>query len=161
MCPDVRSAPPNLLVAMRALTADEWRYPLIAVGLCGMIFVALLLSVPRWGRLLLMRRMLTPPLLLAATAYLFALYDHWSDMVVSWSSRIHSQPGFLPCQISQVDGLFYQKRSASLVVWFAAIAALFLSYATLTRALELHRAVRDVHKAHKRREGWPPVTDMP
>ncbi len=160
MCLDVHSAPPNLLIAMSALTADEWRYPLIAVGLCGVLFAALLLSVPRWGRLLLMRRMLTPPLLLAATAYLFALHDHWGNMAVSWSSRIRSQPGFLPCQISQVDDLFYQTRSATIIVWFAAIAALFLSYATLDRALELHRAVRDVHKAHTRREGWPPVTDM-
>ncbi len=153
MCPDVRSAPPNLLIAMSALTTAEWRYPLIAVGLCGVLYAALLLSVPRWGRLLLMRRMIVPPMLLSATAYLFALHDHWGAMAVSWSSRILSQPGLLPCQITQVDHLFSQTANASSVVFYAGIVALFLTLATLQRTTELHRAVRDVHKAHKRREG--------
>lgn len=49
MCPDVHSAPPNLLIAMSALTTDEWLYPLLAVGLCGVVFALLLLSVPQWG----------------------------------------------------------------------------------------------------------------
>lgn len=113
------------------------------------------------GRLLLMRRMLAAPILLAMTAYLFTLSDNWRAIALNWSGQILSQPGIHPCQISQIDHLFYQARNGASILWFAGIATMFLSYATFSRALELHRAVRDVHKAQKRRESWPPVTDMP
>lgn len=149
MCPDLEAAPPNVLLAMSLLTTDEWLFPLVALCSCGLFSALLLWRIPQWAQASLVRRLCAGSLMLVIAAYLHALSDSWGQLLVGWHSQRLSQPGFMTCQLTQLDSEFYRAESTSEWATMMMLALIFLAGLVLAGALKLHRTARAAQRLQK------------
>lgn len=142
MCPDLNIAPPDVLIAIASFSVSDWLYPACALLVCIALFALLLWRAPRWACKWLIRRFSAVSILLIAAAFLYSLAGRWDRLLLDWHGRVIFQPGFLLCQLSQLDTEYYRTETASLLLSVIMYALIVLAGIILYRAMRLYRVAR-------------------
>jgi len=137
MCPSLDSSPPDVLAAIFTLPPSLWRYPLVMLLGCAILFTVLLWRTPQWAQGPLVRRFSIVTIMLVTAMYLYTLGVRWGDVLTTWHNQVMQRSGFLTCQLTQLDSEYYQAMRTSQMVDIIMVALLFLAGLIGSRALRL------------------------
>lgn len=139
MCPHLTSSPPDVVAAMLSPSIYQWIAPFLILSGCGLLFAMLVWLAPRWARGALALRFSVVALLLSGAGYSYALGDRWGALIFQWHNQVLSQQGFMACQFSELDSVYYRAANTSGLVYDLMFGLMLLAGLVLYRAMALHR----------------------
>lgn len=142
MCPPITSSPPDVVTAMLSPNTYQWITPCVILGGCGLLFAALVWQAPRWAQGALALRFSVVTLLLSGAGYSYALGDRWEALLSQWYHQVLSQQGFMVCQFSALDSVYYKAATTDGLVSVVMIALMLLAGLLLYRSIVLYRIAR-------------------